>query len=491
MKRLPLYIILILLAACTGKPTDFLSGSQVSIYPDYTEITVPSNIAPLNFIIKDTADKYLTVLEAGGTAVMTGGRKVVIPIRKWRRLTGQGNITVTVFERKGKEWIRMKPFGIYVSDEVDPYITYRIIPPTFESYQKISIAQRDITCFSEKTVYSNSMTASGTDMHCINCHSFRNWHTDNMQFHVRQMMGGTILYTNGHLSKLNLKTENTISSGVYPSWHPTHDYIAYSTNRTFQNLHTINTNRVEVFDDESDLILYNIANNSVSIIENDSTELECFPYWSPDGKTLYYVSAHIGNPTQFKANGGAAADLNIRYNLYSKSFDPDTRTWGPGKLVIRADSMQKSITLPRVSPDGRRLMFTMGSQGVFHIWHKDSQLYMMDLKDNSYRCLDEINSPDVESYHSWSSSGRWVVFSSRREDSFHTRLYLTYMYDDGSFSKPFILPQKDPEFSRKFMYSFNIPEFTLDPVRISSKEFASFIKNTDATPVSTESKIGE
>ena len=194
MKRLPLYIILILLAACTGKPTDFLSGSQVSIYPDYTEITVPSNIAPLNFIIKDTADKYLTVLEAGGTAVMTGGRKVVIPIRKWRRLTGQGNITVTVFERKGKEWIRMKPFGIYVSDEVDPYITYRIIPPTFESYQKISIAQRDITCFSEKTVYSNSMTASGTDMHCINCHSFRNWHTDNMQFHVRQMMGGTILY---------------------------------------------------------------------------------------------------------------------------------------------------------------------------------------------------------------------------------------------------------------------------------------------------------
>jgi Tol biopolymer transport system component len=335
------------------------------------------------------------------------------------------------------------------------------------------------------------MTASGTDMHCINCHSFRNWHTDNMQFHVRQMMGGTILYTNGHLSKLNLKTENTISSGVYPSWHPTHDYIAYSTNRTFQNLHTINTNRVEVFDDESDLILYNISNNSVSIIENDSTELECFPYWSPDGKTLYYVSAHIGNPTQFKANGGAAADLNIRYNLYSKSFDPDTRTWGPRKLVIRADSMQKSITLPRVSPDGRRLMFTMGSQGVFHIWHKDSQLYMMDLKDNSYRCLDEINSPDVESYHSWSSSGRWVVFSSRREDSFHTRLYLTYMYDDGSFSKPFILPQKDPEFSRKFMYSFNIPEFTVDPVRISSKEFASFIKNTDATPVSTESKIGE
>ena len=115
----------------------------------------------------------------------------------------------------------------------------------------------------------------------------------------------------------------------------------------------------------------------------------------------------------------------------------------------------------------------------------------MDLKDNSYRCLDEINSPDVESYHSWSSSGRWVVFSSRREDSFHTRLYLTYMSDDGSFSKPFILPQKDPEFSRKFMYSFNIPEFTVDPVRISSKEFASFIKNTDATPVSTESKIGE
>lgn len=487
-KYLSYFSVLIMLAACYGQPKDFTAGADVRIYPDFKDITIPSNIAPVNFMIEDSAIKYYTILESGDLKVKISGRKVCIPIRKWKRLTSKDRITVTVFEKSIDGWKKMKPFTIDVSDEIDPYLTYRIIPPSFESYQNLSIRQRNITSFKERTVYSNSMVASGTTTQCINCHSFKNWRTDDMQFHIRQFLGGTVLFTKGRLSKLNLKTEQTISAGVYPSWHPTHDYIAYSTNKTFQNVHTINTNRVEVFDDESDLILYNLTNNSISIIENDSTELECFPNWAPDGRTLYYVSAHIGDPKQFKSNGGAASNLNIRYNLFSKAFDPDTRTWSKKTIVIRADSLQKSITLPRVSPDGRWLMFTMGNQGVFHIWHKDSELYLMDLNDNSYRCLNEINSPNVESYHSWSSNGKWVVFSSRREDGFYTRLYLAYMYENGFFSKPFPLPQRDPEFSNKFLYSFNIPEFTIEPVKISAKKLASFIKKNDALPVSFEQK---
>ena len=404
----------------------------------------------------------------------------------------QGNITVTVFEKKENGWNKMTPFSIEIAEEIDKYLTYRIIPPLFETYQELSIKQRDISSFREKTIYSNLMAASDSKMQCINCHSFKNWQTDNMQFHIRQYYGGTILYTKGQLSKINLKTDSTISAGVYPAWHPTHDYIAYSTNRTFQDLHTIHPNRVEVFDEESDLILYDITDNSVSIIENDSTELECFPTWSPDGRTLYYVSAHIGNPTQFNNNGGVAASTqDIRYNLFYKPFNPDQRSWGKACLMIQADSMKQSITLPRVSPDGNWLMFTMGSQGVFHIWHKDSELYLMNLNNGNYRCINEINSSEVESYHSWSSNGRWVVFSSRRDDGLYTRFYLSHMDNSGNFSKPFLLPQKDPLHSNKFMYSFNIPEFTVEPVKVSARQLASFIKSIDASPVSFKQKIGE
>ena len=494
MKKSLLFIALILciFQACNTVPEEYSDGSIATISPDYADITVPSNIAPVNFMIRDSAHQYLTVLESESKSITITGSKVCIPRRKWRKLTSQGNITVTIFEKQDAGWTRMQPFTITVADEIDRYITYRVIPPSCETYRKLSIVQRDLTGFSDKVVYSNSMTTSGAQFQCINCHSFKNWQTDNMQFHIRGYLGGTVLYTQNSLTKLNFKTDSVISSGVYPTWHPTHNYIAYSTNNTFQNLHTVDNNRVEVFDEKSDLILYDISANSISIIENSPSELECFPYWSHDGKTLYYVSANIGNPQEFYDNGGvSAATRDIRYNLYAKPFNPDDRTWGKSQLIIRADSIGKSITLPRTSPDGRWLMFTMGNQGVFHIWHKDSELCLLDLKGDGYRLINEINSPDVESYHSWSSTGKWVIFSSRREDGLYTRLYLTRIGSDGTFSKPFLLPQKDPEFSSKYMYSFNIPEFTIEPVKVSARKLASFIKSRNSTPVKQLEKRGE
>ena len=496
MKKIYPYLLLISLMtlACTSEPKQFLTASGPSIYPDYAETTVPRNIAPVNFMIQDLAKSYLTVLESGGTKISISDKKVCIPLRKWRKLTGQGTVTVTVYEKNEKGWNRMKPFSIYVSDEIDPYLTYRVIPHLFETYHRLSINQRNITNFKEKVVYANTMASKGSDMQCINCHSFKNWHTDNMQFHIRQYLGGTIMYTNGKLEKLNLKTDSTISAAVYPSWHPTHNYIAYSTNRTFQNLHTNHTNRIEVFDDGSDLVLYNLDDKAVSIIENDSTEFECYPSWAPDGKTLYYVSAHVGNPSDFAKSGGAVvanADATFKYSLYSKEFNPDNRTWSAKKKVYDAAAVDSSITWPRVSPDGRWLVCCISTHGVFPPNQEVSDLMVFDLKKGTYRYADEINSKKSESYHAWASNGKWMVLSSRREDGVHTRLYITHLNQDGTFTKPFLLPQKDPEYTQKFMYSFNIPEFTVEPVKVSAKTLASFIKATDAKPVSFEQKRGQ
>ena len=488
------FALVLFMTACSREPQEFAMGNQVSIFPDYTDITVPSNIAPANFLIQDDARSFITVLESGDIRIRISGRKVCIPIRKWRQLTANDLIKVTVYEQGDKGWVKMKPFTINVSDEIDSYITYRVIPPLFESYQRLSINQRNLTDFKEKVVYANSMASKGSQTQCINCHSFKNWHTDNMQFHIRQYLGGTILYREGKLAKLNLKTDSTISAAVYPSWHPTHNYIAYSTNKTFQNIHTNHTNRIEVFDDESDLILFNLDNNSVSIIENDSTEFECYPSWAPDGKTLYYVSAYVGTPSDFRKKGGAvAANANgtFKYSLYSKDFNPDNRTWSEKKLVFDAAAADSSITWPRVSPDGRWLLCCISTHGVFPPNQDVSDLVLFDLTKGTHRYVDEINSKKSESYHSWSSNGKWIVISSRREDGVHTRLYLSHINPDGTFSKPFLLPQKDPEFSSKFMYSFNIPEFTVEPVKVSAKQLASFIKSVDASPVSFESKKGK
>ena len=312
---------------------------------------------------------------------------------------------------------------------------------------------------------------------------------DDKKKSIRQYLGGTILSIDGQLRKVNLKTDSTISAGVYPAWHPTHDYIAYSTNKTHQSIHSIGNNRIEVTDEESDLILYDIRNNAVSIIENDPKQFECFPAWSPDGHMLYYVSAYYDAPFDSKRKDQVFINYDrIRYSLYRKQFDPDTRTWGPSSILYDCASEGLSATLPRVSPDGRWLMFSMAPYGVFHIWHRESDLWMIDLRNSTVRSLSELNSPEVESYHSWSSNGKWVIFSTRREDGAYTRLYIAHMEKDGTFSKPFALPQHDPDFNRTFLYSYNIPEFMKEPVRISPREFASFISSTQAIPVGYQQK---
>ena len=112
-------------------------------------------------------------------------------------------------------------------------------------------------------------------------------------------------------------------------------------------------------------------------------------------------------------------------------------------------------------------MFTLGEFGVFHIWHKDADLYLMDLRTRQVRPMTEINSDDVESYHSWSSNGRWVVFSSRRYDGNYTRPFIAYIDKNGKGRKPFELPQEVPDMHRRFMRSYNIPEFMNGPVEIT------------------------
>ena len=489
----PLAVFLMLSACSPQVPGTTQSVKNTpSIFPDYTDVTVPSNIAPLNFKIEEQGQKYVTLITSGSQKVTISGNKVCFPAGKWQKLKENGPINIQVFVYRDNTWYSYPQFSINISDQIDPYISYRIIMPSVESYERLSINQRDLTSFKEKVIYANQMVQDGDKGQCINCHHYRNYSTDNMQFHARQYLGGTIMSIDGELRKVNLKTDSTISAGVYPAWHPTHDYIAYSTNKTHQSIHSSDNNRIEVADEESDLILYNIRNNSVSIIENDKNQFECFPAWSPDGRTLYYVSAYYQAPFDSKRKDKVFRSYSdIKYSLYSKPFDPDTRTWGQSSVIYDCASQGLSATLPRVSPDGRWLMFSMAPYGVFHIWHRESDLWLMDLKNNTVRNVTEINSPEVESYHSWSSNGQWVIFSTRREDGAYTRLYIAHMNGDGTFSKPFALPQRDPDFNREFLYSYNIPEFTVEPVKVSAKKLASFIKSVDASPVLFEQKKGE
>lgn len=90
-----------------------------------------------------------------------------------------------------------------------------------------------------------------------------------------------------------------------------------------------------------------------------------------------------------------------KYNLKRIAFDAATATFADSlETVFDATSIGKSVSFPRVSPDGRHLVFTLHGYGNFSIWHKDADLWCLDLANGEAVPMDALNSDDVESYHS-------------------------------------------------------------------------------------------
>ncbi len=464
-------------------PDTYTTERQMpTIMPDYTEVTVPTGICPLNFCVLEAGKETVVRMSLADVSYTYGdGMNVRIDSDEWQKLCTKAkdsSIKVEVFVSDGNTWRAYAPFNIYVApDSIDRYISYRLIQPSYVSFEHMSIAQRDITSFDETVIYDNKEVSTESSGQCVNCHSYQNYHTDRMLFHMRQAYGGTMIVDGDRIEKVDTKTEQTISAGAYPAWHPTQNLVAFSTNLTGQTFHTKSVAKVEVQDTKSDLIMYDVARHEVSIIANDSDELEVFPTWSPDGRTLYYCSAYFpSDSTGNEAESTIVRYREIHYNIYAKDFNPETHEFSPHRLVYDAASVGKSASLPRVSPDGKYMVFSLGYYGCFHIWHPESDIYMLELNqegDSLSRTpvgLDALNSKYAESYPSFSSNGRWIMTASRRDDGNYSRVYISYFDRQGKCHKAFELPQSSPSFYVFFMKSYNRPEFMVEPVKVSSLE---------------------
>ena len=475
---------------CSPKTPDHYteSAEPADIYPDYAEVTVPPNIAPLRFVVDEKADAYAIRIRYPDGEWITETQEAKPEVDEWHDMTAKAKghaLDVEIYVKHDDRWTRRKPFRIHVArEDIDPYLSYRLISPSYVAYHDLTICQRNLTNFDEQVVYGNRLNMGARNAHCINCHSFQGHNPSRMQFHVREAFGGTVIACDGKVTKVNLKTDSLISAGVYPAWHPQERLIAYSVNQTGQTFHTLDLQKVEVQDMRSDLILYDIDRNEVTRIPGRPDEMEVFPTWSPDGKYLYYASARFvrKDSSENLEEETIRRYKEIRYDLYRRRFDPARRTVDPVELVVDASAIGKSATRPRTSPDGRYLVSTMGAYGVFHIWHKDADLYLTDLHTQKTRPMTEINSGEAESGCAWSSNGRWLVFGSRRNDGNYTRPFIAYIGPDGRGRKPFELPQEIPDKHRNFMRSYNIPEFMNGPVDISPQAFAAVIRETEAKP---------
>jgi hypothetical protein len=434
------------------------------ICPDYSGITIPPNIAPLNFMINEKADEYLVKLHAeiGDAIIVTStSGKITIPSGEWKKLLGHctgKELFIDVFIKQSGKWSGFQPvINTVATDPIDSYLVYRIFDQGFLTWNKMGIYQRCLENFDESPIMVNNMS----DRNCLNCHSFCNNNSKTMLFHMRGKVAGTIIYRKGKLTKINTKTSQTISPGVYPAWHPNGRYIAFSVNHIAQAFYAAANHQREAIDTLSDLILFDTETNNISNCASIASKdrLETFPTWSPDGRYLYFISAVKLPPDRYK---------QLHYDLLRIAFDPETGNFGAVDTVISSTRTGLSVSFPRISPDGKYLLFCMSEYGNFTIWHTDSDLYLMDMETNEITKPD-INSDKAESYHTWSSTGRWIVFSSRRMDGLFTRPYFAYFDINGKAHKPFLLPQKDPAFYNTYLKTYNVPEFITSAVDLNPR----------------------
>ena len=497
-------VLLVLLAGCrrASLPKDFVP-SQVPaiIYPDYANVTVPCNIAPLRFELLQGVDEAVTRFSVAGSdqEVLCEGIKACPTEDEWHALTTAAlgrSIDVEIYARKGAKWVRLRPFKIHVSkDSIDPWLSYRLISPSYVAYEELTINQRCLENFDERVIVDNMLCTTESGGQCINCHSYQANNPRRMQFHARQTYGGTVIAYDDSIYKVDMKTSGVISAGVYPAWHPSLPLIAYSANKTMQTFHTTDPDKIEVTDSESDLMVYDLRTNELKAVDPQTDELETFPCWSPDGRWLYFCSAHFTyNPyrrdsvTQKILIDARTPEQEIvmrsrelKCNIYRLPYDPATGRFGEREMVYDAAAEDYSATLPRLSPDGRWMLFTVGSYGCFHIWHHDADLFMLDLATGQAERMEVINSTQAESFHSWSSNSRWVVFSSRRTDGVFTRPFIAHIDAKGKATKPFELPSANPDYHRQLLKSYNVPELMRGPVEWSPQHFARILK-TDARP---------
>jgi len=440
------------------------------IFPDYTLVTVPATIAPLNFATEDSTCTAVIAEFSGprGKPFRVKGKKnISIPKNKWTELlkANKGDSICVLFSvLKEKKWIQYATFPIYISDhDIDHGLVYRLIAPGYELYSRMGIYQRDLQSYKQKTIMVNTLLAES----CMNCHSVNQGNPDFFNLHLRGPRAGTIILKDGNLDVYETKTSETLSNCVYPYWHPSGRFIAYSVNTTRQMFPMDPGHRIEVYDTASDIVVFDTEQNRlISSKRLTTNHFETFPAFSPDGKTLYFCVADYQNmPQNYK---------EVRYALCSIAFDPETATFGATvDTLLNAPRIDKSLTFPRPSYDEKHLMFTLADYGTFPIWHTEADLGLLDLQTGEWHLMEGLNSADVDSYHSWSSNSRWIVFSSRRKDGLYTRLYLASIDENGNTGKPFLLPQKQPEkYYAETLYSFNVPEFITDPVDLDMRKAA-------------------
>jgi hypothetical protein len=485
--------------ACRGRKVTITQYSSVDrpakVQPDYAGTVIPPNIAPLNFVIQqDGAGYFVKIHSENGNPIEIFSKTstIVIPERTWHELLDlnrgrqlkmdifvESSATTSSSNGENIPWFRFQTLTAEIAHEdIDNFLVYRKIHPGHRIWRNMGIYQRNLSNFNESLILDNGYFKHG----CVNCHTFCGNRTEKMLFGIRSVdYGSSALLVEGD------KVQKIGTKFGYTSWHPSGRVAAFSVNKVKQLFHSAAGEARDVIDSDSVMAYYNVDSKTVKTTQDLARKdrLETYPTWSADGRYLYFCSAPI---TWSDRDAIPESYDKIKYDLVRTSYDIDRDQWGPLETVLSTEDTGLSILLPRMSPDGRWLLFCMCNYGCFPVFQHSSDLYMMDLEaaqqtgEHKHRRLD-INSSKSESWHSFSSNSRWIVFSSKRGSGAFTRTYIAYVDIDGNVHKPIRLPQKDPAYYDSCLWTYSVPELIIEPVRVRKEKLGRVVRSAEKISV--------
>jgi Tfp pilus assembly protein PilF len=203
---------------------------------------------------------------------------------------------------------------------------------------------------------------------------------------------------------------------------------------------------------------------------DDPKYVHCDPVWTPDGKHLVFARAEAKDPYPqgYKpaAHSDDPAETPIQYDLYRMSFDGGRG--GRPEPIAGASGNGMSNTFPKVSPDGKWIVFVKCRNG--QLLRPDSELWIVPAAGGTARRM-RCNTSRMNSWHSFSPNGRWMVFSSKTNTPY-TQMFLTHLDDAGNDTPPILIPN-----STAANRAVNLPEFVnrsydeLASIRVPAVEY--------------------
>jgi tetratricopeptide (TPR) repeat protein len=387
-------------------------------------------------------------------------------------------------------------------DSVSASIFYRAVPLPFsfavENLETISWRLGDISSYGKpKTILENMPV-------CGNCHSFSR---------DSKVIGMDVDYANDKgsyfISSIKKKTEMTWENII--TWN---DFKREDGEFTFGLLSQISPDgkyAVSTVKDRS--IFVRIPNLSYSQLffpikgilavydrelkrfrqlpgADDKDYVQSNPTWSPDGKFLLFAKTKVHNIEDIDKYKEAILPIEIakdfiegkqgfQYDIYKIPFNG-----GLGGTAVPLEGAYNngmSNFFPKISPDGKWVVFTQAKN--FMLLQPDSKLYIMPASGGKPRLMN-CNLDSMNSWHSWSPNGKWLLFaskgnkkqiqnstiknSSKNEDSNpYTQIYLTHIDENGNDSPPILLENLSVP-----KRAANIPEF----VNLKQNEFDKIIE---------------